>query len=275
MGLLKKKECAICGREAKIMTRTALADGNYLCSDCGFCIPKYMETSVKNSYTIDDFNGFKNYLNTESKVLKEKFRETKSYYTLHIDAVNKIMYIGKRITEDTLFLKFSDIEEFELTFSADEFKEGILGDKVTGKVLFLIKYAYPSFYHEEVLDYAVKTSAKKSFFGSKVSYSNPPEMDEFLEFFYKAWGKALDAEQKRLEEELYNEYKSAWSEPDELQQALSLFMFDSIEEVTLEFLRAQRNRLMKTYHPDTGSETDNKFAQKINAAYEIIKSNIR
>jgi len=32
--------------------------------------------------------------------------------------------------------------------------------------------------------------------------------------------------------------------------------------------------LMKTYHPDTGSVTDNKFAQKINSAYEIIKSNI-
>lgn len=274
MGLFKKQECAICGGEAKLVTRTALADGNYLCSNCSLCIPKYMEKSIKNNYTIDDFNGFKNYLNTENKILKEKFRETKAYYKLHMDAVNKIMYIGKRITDDTVFLKFSDIEEFELSFSGDEFKEGVLGDKVTGKVLFLIKYAYPFFYHEEVLDYAVKTSAKKTFFGSKVSYSNPPEMDEFLEFFYKAWGRALDDEKERLEEELHNEYKSAGTEPDELKQALALFMFDSLQEVTPESLRAQRNRLMKTYHPDTGTEADNKFAQKINSAYEIIKNNI-
>ena len=54
--------------------------------------------------------------------------------------------------------------------------------------------------------------------------------------------------------------------------ALNLFMLD--EGYTLEELKKQRNRLLKSFHPDEGSEETKKYAQKINGAYEILKRKI-
>ena len=64
--------------------------------------------------------------------------------------------------------------------------------------------------------------------------------------------------------------KKTSSASEQLQKALALFMFDSLNDVTAESLKAQRNRLIKSFHPDTGSEDDNKYAQKINEAYMIL-----
>ncbi len=274
MGLFKKKECAICGNEAKLLGRTELADGNYLCKECSSCIPKHMYKSVIERYTLDDFNGFKNYLQTENKSLKSKFRETASYFELHLDNENKLMYIGKKIDNDTVFIKLTDIEEFEIEFNPNEYKEGVFGDKVTGKIVCLVQCSYPYFYYETVLEPYATTTFKKSLLGKSKSYSNPANMDDFLLAFNRSWVRALEDENDRIDQEIRYIYENAETISDELSQALALFMFDSLEEVTLEALKSQRNRLMKTYHPDTGTEADNKFAQKINNAYEIIKNNI-
>ncbi len=274
MGLLKKKECAICGGEAKMLSRAELADGNYLCKECASCIPKHMYKSIIERYSLDDFNGFKNYLQTENKELKSKFRETASYFELHLDSENKLMYIGKKIENKTVFIKLTDIEEFEIEFNPTEYKEGAFSDKVTGKIICLVKCSYPYFYYETVLDPYATTTLKKSLLGKTKSYSNPENMDDFLLAFNNSWIRALEAENDRIEQEIRDIYENAGIVSDELSQALALFMFDDLEEVTLETLKSQRNRLMKAYHPDTGSVTDNKFAQKINSAYEIIKNNI-
>lgn len=44
------------------------------------------------------------------------------------------------------------------------------------------------------------------------------------------------------------------------------------EGYTLEELKKQRNRLMKTFHPDEDDAEITKYAQKINHAFEILKS---
>lgn len=51
-------------------------------------------------------------------------------------------------------------------------------------------------------------------------------------------------------------------------------MLEDVENLTLEQVKKQRNRLIRMYHPDTGSDADTKFAQKINNAYEILKNSI-
>ena len=56
---------------------------------------------------------------------------------------------------------------------------------------------------------------------------------------------------------------------DEVQKALALFMFDSVADLTVEALKAQRNKLIKAFHPDQG-ESDEAYAKKINAAYELL-----
>ena len=50
-------------------------------------------------------------------------------------------------------------------------------------------------------------------------------------------------------------------------------MFDDIKDVTESELKKQRNRLVKMYHPDN-SDASERYVQKINEAYEIIKSNM-
>ncbi len=269
--------CAECGKKTNILTRTELSDENYLCSDCSDYVPYYMLNSVSGNYTLSDFREFKNYMNTTNKDLKARFRETKSFYNLHLDSENRIFYIGSKIKENTVFMRLFDIEEFDLIFSPNKIKEGMLGDKVYGKIILQIKSGYPYFYHEEVLAEDVKSSATKKLFGTKVEYENPPDMDDFITFFFLTQEKALDEELNRFDCE--TEYEQAFNNMNntsasELSRALALFMFDSMEDLTLNQLRAQRNRLMKAYHPDTGTEEDNKYAQKINNAYEILKKAI-
>lgn len=53
---------------------------------------------------------------------------------------------------------------------------------------------------------------------------------------------------------------------------MALFMLDDLENITLEKVKMQRNRLIKTFHPDKGSADDTNYAQKINNAYEVLKS---
>lgn len=52
---------------------------------------------------------------------------------------------------------------------------------------------------------------------------------------------------------------------------MTLFMFDNLGVITIEKLDKQRKRLLKTFHPDEGSGDDTGFAQKINAAYDVLK----
>ena len=61
---------------------------------------------------------------------------------------------------------------------------------------------------------------------------------------------------------------------DELKKAKVLFMTDDMDDISLEDVKKQRNRLIKMFHPDAGNVLDTKYAQKINAAYEIIKKSI-
>lgn len=46
-------------------------------------------------------------------------------------------------------------------------------------------------------------------------------------------------------------------------------MFDSVDEVTQDALRKQRNALFKAFHPDNADENE-AYSQKINAAYNLL-----
>ena len=46
-------------------------------------------------------------------------------------------------------------------------------------------------------------------------------------------------------------------------------MFDSIDDITQDSLKKQRNALIKAFHPDNAEENE-AYSQKINAAYELL-----
>ena len=270
MGLFKEIYCAKCRKKTNLLFRTKLTDGNYLCYDCTSMISDYMMDSVRNCYSLDEYQNLVEYIDYSNIALRPIFQETHAYYNIHIDTEHGLFYIGKSVNDNTVFLRMHYIDDYKLTFTAEEIKEGTFGDKISGKVLFRIQMGHPIFYHETILDYNVKVKAKKAFFDTEYQYENPKGMDEFMMFFEAAIAADLEVYRASLEDD-YNGVE----ETTELRQAMSLFMIDDLSAVTLESLKAQRNRLIKTFHPDATSDSDTKYAQKINRAYEVLKEYIK
>ncbi len=259
------KTCVNCGKEAIFLFRTKLADKNYLCKECAKIIPSYMKKSVKQHYRLEDYRDLKAYIEYSNLELRTLFQETDSYETIHLDQESGIFYIGYGIDEKTMFFEFANVTSFDLVFKAEEYKDGVFREHVKGKVLMELEVESPFFHHEEIILYSAKAKARKALFGSKVRYENPKGMDMFLQTF-------IECCIGFRETEAFKDYSdNSNNEPSALQRAMALFMIDKPEDITTERIKRQRNRLIKTFHPDLCDEYDAaEYAQKINAAYEIL-----
>lgn len=280
MGLFKDVFCDECGQKAGLLFRTKLKDGKYLCSRCTELVPGHAYHSLANEYTFDMYHSFKDYVQYSNNYLRPQFFETHSYYTIHIDAVHKLFYIGHTVGAHTVFYHFRNIQDFNLVFSAKDYKEGMIADKIVGKVLMELVMDTPYFRCEEVLDSSAKTKAEKSLFGSTIRYGNPKGMDVFYETFLSVWKEAIiesledevDCEYAQEQEYSQSQHNSTnSSNSSELQKAMALFMIDDLSNTTLNELKTQRNRLIKTFHPDVSGSNSTQYAQRINTAYEILK----
>ena len=269
MGLFKEIYCANeCGRKTNIFTRTKLADGNYVCSKCTEEIPSYILECVDGIYSLEDFRNLKKYIQKSKEEYEPIFQETHSYKDIHLDAFHGLFYFREHWTDSEVYFPLSHIAEFDLSFSPNELKEGIIGDKVVGCVLLRLTIVRPLIHIEKIVDDRAKASARTSHFGRKVDYENPKKMRDFLFAFqtaYDSFAEEYDAEPE----------DSLSDDNDVLKSALTLFMFDSLDGVTEETLKAQRNKLIKAFHPDIGTDADTKFAQKINEAYEVLNNEIK
>lgn len=264
MGLFSKVNCAECGKATNPIVRVRLQDDNCVCASCSRAIPYYAYQSYLERYTLEDFHFFKQYKEYSDQKLRPVFEETLCYYTVHVDEVHDLFYIGHSIDQNTVFLQFENMASFDLIFNPKELKSGIAGQKVEGDVLFQLEMNTPYFKYEDKLAKDVKAKAKKELFGSKVTFENPKGMDDFIGAFTFAWATCVD--------DSPNDQSAQQTPASELQQAMALFMLDSLEGVTLADLKAHRNRMIKVFHPDKGGEGDTRYAQKINNAYEVLKN---
>lgn len=289
MKLFKDVMCVHCGNKTNILTRAKLKDSQYVCSKCTSKIPVMISKGLSD-YDYEDFKELKAYLEHSNNELSKIFRENHSYYTIHIDTEHELFYLDNCYPR--VYFKFEDLADFHLEFRPDEVKEGFLSSKVTGKIHLKLKMSSPYCFVEEVLDYSAKAKAEivNGIFKSKVSYSNPKGMDDFLDYFLSTWNDASDRKYRRLAQELesYDSYYNwnyedttggEWSEAQDpqaerLQSAKALFMIDDLNCVTLDDLKKQRNRLIKTFHTDGGSDADTAYAQKINLAYDVLREQI-
>ncbi len=266
MGLFKEVNCSYCGQKTNLLTRTKLIDGNYVCSECKKDIPGYIMGSVKDFYDLDDFKVLKNYIAYSENQLKAKFEETAHYGEIHMDEINRIFYVEGGLFERPLYLEFINVSSFDMDYQAEEVKESVFGDKVYGDVILDFEMAVPHFMYSKAIAVHVKAKAKTNFLGTKVRYDLPKGMEEFVVRFMTCWNEVL--------EEYTSQSQDTHIEMDEIEKAKVLFMLDDIDDITLEDIKEQRNRLIRMFHPDTGSESDTKYAQKINNAYEILKNAI-
>lgn len=185
--------------------------------------------------------------------------------------IHGIFHLDYDINAKSVFLDVKDVTYFDLIFEPEEVKEGIIGTKVRGDVRMILEMSCPPFAHSEKVAFGEKAKAKKSFLGNQISYDNPADMNSFLDTFLTCCINSTDDDyEEAYSDSIQEDYES--SSPRELQGAMALFMLDDLENITLEKVKMQRNRLIKTFHPDKGSADDTNYAQKINNAYEVLKS---
>lgn len=250
-----------------------MLDNSELCFDCTADIPDYLLPFLKNGWNYDDFAEYKRYQEYSNKTLQPMFHETGSYEKLHVDEEHGLFYLGEGFLDsmkaNTLILEMKNMDSLGLAYVPQEVNSGLFRDSVTGSVVFQFKMTVPNFQREEVLESNVK--AKVSAHGA---FSNNVTYEEPVKFLlFKA----------NFEQACVSHYSSAHEEKEtvrnaaavELDAARALFMYDSLDGVTENDIKTQRNRLIKAFHPDTQADMDTQYAQKINHAYEVLTAYVQ
>jgi hypothetical protein len=239
MGLFKKINCAECGVKTNIAMMTKLADGDYICSKCKKKLPGFLVEYAEKNYSIDDYKYAVEWKKESFAQYSGIFKSTTSYGGVSIDAEHGLFSINYDVS---IPLKFDEIIDF--AFKA---KEGILGDKVTGNIFF---------YYETILEIGAKAKAKKSFFGTKVTYDHPERLKEFEMKFIAAY--IVSASEYNL------------IDVNDLKQSMTLFMIDDLRSVDVTELTATRDALLNSFQ---GKANDGQIAI-INDAYELLRNQV-
>lgn len=264
MGVFRKPgTCQSCGKTLK-GTEQQVFNGNTpfcLCKECADKIhPQILDFAKKNW----SYNDYTDYLSWDEATKEERSQfspDAKYGYELAVDTERGLFSIGTG-KKGGLVFRFADLTDYELNFKAEEVKEGLLGDKVKGNEYVTVDLAYPRVYIEEVINYGVKLSLrKKGFLSSKYEYEFSNGFSEII----RAFSICVAIEIAKRE----GDYKEETMNIGEVEKALALFMFDSMDEVTQDSLKKQRNALIKAFHPDN-AEQNEAYSQKINAAYDLL-----
>lgn len=306
MGIKWSDNCVHCGKKIGIVIETEksikLTDGKRLCSKCMKCIKPYMEQDVMSYWNYEEYQHYLAYLQNVNDYI-QKFYETHSYKSIHLDSNNGWFYISegpfKGLNKNTLIYDMRMIYnvDFPISYYDSDYKEGIMTSKLKVKVEFTFSSALPKMSREMVLDYNGAYLIKKDAFGKIKNKDYEPKLRTFLDVFNTTYYKFSMFKKANVKEENNNNYDSSSSENsnqnntyehtyreekknddvnknrgNELENARILFMIDDLNTVTIEDIKKQRNRLIKVYHPDGESNIEQQYSQKINEAYEKLKN---
>lgn len=271
VGLFRKPAvCEYCGKELKGTQQKLWGTGEsrfILCSECEGRIPVQAISYAVSNWNLDDY---KNCLawDEATRAEREAFAPTDVYGkgAISIDTDHALF----RIEDYGLVLRFADLRDYEFGFKPGEVKDGILGARVTGDEFFTVDMFAPRIYLERILKYGVSYKLKqKGFINTKYEYEFSKEFSEIINTFEIMVYLARNARNAQSQAQTMQV-----SEIDEVQKALALFMFDSLDDVTEDNLKKQRNALIKAFHPDN-AESNEAYSQKINSAYELLRGFIK
>lgn len=251
---IQRERCAECGAKTNGLTRVELQDGNCLCGKCAHGIPYYLHDCFRWSYTYEDYLTYREYVKKTHEQLPE-FNTTRQYGELRLDETCAAFCIDYVITDDTMFYPMSQMERFELTLKEKDVSSGVFNDTLTCDAQLEAKMEVPPVYFTATVKRDIKIKVRKN-----GEYELPEDYADFLANFYQLWQIVRETECEEV------------AVDSELQKAMALFMIDDLEKITLDELKKIRNRLIKTFHPDADETSDTGYSQKINDAYEILKS---
>ncbi len=263
----KPGECKCCSKALKGTEQQVFSYGDFcLCKECADKIHPQIIKYAKENWNYTDYTD---YLNWEDATKEERaqFNPDVTYgYQLAVDTERGLFSIGTGKSGGMVF-RFADLTDYELNFKPEEVKEGLLGDKVKGNEFVVVELSTPRVYLEEVINYGVKLRLrKKGILSTKYEYELS---DGFMEAI-RAFTICVYIE-LQIREGTYNQESQNIGE---IEKALALFMYDSMDEVTESSLKQQRNALIKAFHPDN-NESNEAYSQKINAAYELLSGMIK
>lgn len=268
VGVFRKEgACQCCGKKLKGTEQQVFNGSNrfVLCKDCMDKIHPQILSYAKSNWSYDDYD---NYLAWEeaTKDEREQFNPDATYgygCQINVDTDRGLFSLGTG-KKGGLVFRFADLTDYELNFKPEEVKEGFLGDKVKGNEYVTVELATPRVYLEEVVNYGVKLRLrKKGILSTKYEY----ELSDGFMDVIRAFTVCIYVEEARRSGAMHDNSVDI----GEVEKALALFMFDSMDEVTEDALKKQRNALIKAFHPDN-AEANEAYSQKINAAYELLSS---
>lgn len=266
----KEGTCQCCGKTLKGTEQQVFNGGTefVLCKDCADKIHPQILNYAKTNWSYQDYTD---YLAWEeaTKEERDQFNPDASYgygCQLNVDTERGLFSLGTG-KKGGLVFRFADLTDYELNFKPEEVKEGLLGDKVKGNEFVTVELAAPRVYLEEVINYGVKLKLrKKGILSTKYEY----ELSEGFMEVIRAFTICIYIEAARRNGSVQKENVNI----GEVEKALALFMFDSMDEVTEDSLKKQRNALIKAFHPDNDEQNES-YSQKINAAYDLLSGMVK
>ncbi len=269
LGVFRKEgQCNHCNAPLKGTEQVVIGSGErkfILCKECYGKIHPSLTRYAKEHWT---YSRYQDYLVWEEETKEERanFEATDEYgygTRLRIDTEKCLFTLGSG--KNDLVLRFCDLMRADINFKPGEVKDGVFSTKVKGDEYASIQMTRPAVYLEEVLNYGASYKLREQgFINKKYEYDLSPAFMEIIRAFSICMYITQNAQNTQGSQSAHTA-----QEIDEVQKALALFMFDSMEEVTEESLKKQRNSLIKAFHPDN-NENNEAYSQKINAAYEVL-----
>ena len=277
MALFGKEKCVNCGAEKMGMMLKKMGDGSLICNDCINKLPSILREDILG-FGYDTYVSNIAYMEHSANELLPKFKETARYGDLHVDEENQLFYLSDglfdTLEKNTVIFDMHNIHGYSFDFAPEEVKKGMLSDKVIGDVSLIFASVVPTCAVSRVIKKKAKVKyIQTGVFKKKYNFEFPSDMFAIEEIFNRNM-RQIEEENAQIDlENLKNQIRHEMTHND-VDMALATFMFDSIDGLTEEAIKQQRNKLIKAFHPD-GGEINNAFSVKINESYEILLSAIR
>lgn len=249
--------CENCGARAGL-GKLILANGDELCRKCAEKIPKMWRDYAETNWTVEEYKDFLDYKNPD-------YTETDKLGGLSLDRRGYIKIDG-------VVIPASEIEGYDFAFGVSSFKKGLIADKVSGEGRFRVSIRRPSITRTLSLGILTSSAQKRN---DGIKYEIPKNLQKMQALLSRMTQQIPEEPYQGAGQNTYQNSSQNTAQPrrdKEFEDALTLFMFDSLDNITAVELRSQRNRLIKTFHTDAGGETEQ--AEKINAAYEVLKRHL-
>lgn len=275
MSLFAKKICPGCGKEIQGRKDKNEIYSNqfnnykkfYVCADCWNKVHFAHHSFVRSYYEKNEFRTYIEWENQYRELFKEKFHCDYKYLSLEVDARHALLKV------ENVIYHFAQLQQAKFVINEVKENKAFKNATVKGKLGLNLECHTPAYGNNAIIiDHSFKFKGHKdSVFGGEYEYDLPEDllqveaMIQYLLYNYNLVEEPLiggsDAPEQNAQE------------VSELSKAMALFMIDSLDNVTEESLKSQRNILIKAFHPDN-SDVEASYAQKINDAYSLLSAEI-